>query len=257
MAGSLQCAALLYHHVGPQRPNTYPGLTVSATAFARQIDTLARRGYQGISANQWMDARAGATLPDKPVIITFDDGYADLSEYALPVLAENRFGATVFVVTDLLGKEDAWLRAEGKAPQRLMTAEQVRDWADRGFEMGAHSRSHADLTRVSRKEATAEVSGSRRRLEEIVSAKVRCFAYPYGFYNSSVLEIVRHEFEAAFTVEFGRNDRQSDPHRLRRTMVAPTDGPTAILWRAARGDYPIQRARAKLARIRDRIFCGS
>jgi len=248
-----QAAALLYHNVGLFRPGTYRGLTVEPEVFGRQMQALVQRGFTGISAGQWVAAQRGNPLPAKPVIITFDDGYADLCRHAFPVLERLAFSATVFVVTNLIGGDDLWLRKEDKAPQALLTKEQIQEWSARGIEFGAHSRTHADLTGVSQAQMEDEIAGSRRALELLLQQPVACFAYPYGFYDERVLSGVRREFAAAFTTENGLNDASTDPYRLRRSMVAPTDGPTAVYWRAARGDYPIQRIRAKMARIRNRI----
>ena len=99
---------LLYHHVGPAQPGTHASLTVSPTRFERHVRWLAWRGYRGICPADWLRwLNEGKGLPDKPVLFTFDDGYADLAEFALPVLRRYGFGAAVFIVTRQLGGTNA------------------------------------------------------------------------------------------------------------------------------------------------------
>ncbi len=247
-------AALLYHNVGAKLAGTYPGLTVAASVFARHMETLARRGYTGMSAREWWRGTEHGQLPPKPVILSFDDGYGSLAEHAFPVLRNYGFTATVFVVTNLAGGEDEWLRREGKQPQRLLGADQIRYWAERGIEFGAHSATHADLTQLAADALQTEVAGSRSTLETLLKAPVTSFAYPYGFYNQQVVEAVRGEYQLAFTVEPGTNDAATDRHLLRRTMVAPTDGAAGLLCRSALGRYPVQNVRARLAREKRRLL---
>ncbi|MGI9103754.1 MAG: polysaccharide deacetylase family protein [Terriglobales bacterium] len=247
-------AALLYHNVGAQLPGTYPSLTVPAARFSRQMEALARRGYTGISARDWLRAAQDGALPPRSVILTFDDGYQELAQHAFPVLQKHGFTATVFVVTALMGGEDEWLRREGKSPQGLLDEGQIRHWAERGIEFGAHSATHADLTKLPPAALAEEVGGSRRALESVLQARVQCFAYPYGFYNRDVVESVGREFEVAFTVEEGMNTTTTPRYQLRRTMVQPRDSALGVWLRAANGRHPLQALRARLSRTKKRLL---
>jgi len=131
---AMRLPVLLYHHVGPPRPGVVPGLTVSPERFERHVRWLARRGYTGICPADWVRwRREGKGLPDKPVLLTFDDGYVDLVEHALPVLRRYGFGAAVYVVTGQFGGTNAWDEALGRSTLRLMTADQIRYWASQGI----------------------------------------------------------------------------------------------------------------------------
>lgn len=108
----MRLPVLLYHHVGPSRPGSIPGLTVSPQRFERHVRWLARRGYTGICPSDWARwRREGKGLPHKPVLLTFDDGYEDLVEHAFPVLRRYGFGAAVYIVTGQLGGTNAWDQA--------------------------------------------------------------------------------------------------------------------------------------------------
>jgi peptidoglycan/xylan/chitin deacetylase (PgdA/CDA1 family)/glycosyltransferase involved in cell wall biosynthesis len=215
---------LLYHHVGPLRSSGPQAISISPERFERQMRWLARRGYTGIRASDWLRwLREGTGLPEKPVIITFDDAYADIAEYALPILRRYGFGAVVYVVTGQLGGSNHWDEARGCDTLRLMTGEQIKYWAGQGIEFGAHTRTHPDLTQLSASDVSEEVIGSKNDLSTLLGAPVVSFAYPYGAYNEGVRELVQREFDLAFGVEEGMNYLRGDPHLLRRIHIGPTD----------------------------------
>jgi peptidoglycan/xylan/chitin deacetylase (PgdA/CDA1 family)/glycosyltransferase involved in cell wall biosynthesis len=252
----MRLPVLLYHHVGPLRPETIPGLTVSPERFERQVGWLARRGYTGICPSDWVRwRREGKGLPDKPVLFTFDDGYADLVEHALPVLRRYGFGAAVYVVTGQLGGINAWDAARGFSALRLMTAEQIRHWATQGIEFGAHSRTHADLTTLSTNELTEEVVGSGKDLESLLGSRVVSFVYPYGYHNQRVDDCVRGAFDLAFLADDklqGLNHLLTDPFHMRRTRVQANDTWVELECRARWGRTPLLKLRARL-RLRSRF----
>jgi peptidoglycan/xylan/chitin deacetylase (PgdA/CDA1 family) len=186
------------------------------------------------------------------VLLTFDDAYADLATYALPVLKRHNFGAAVFVVTRHIGDENAWDRLRGSQPHYLMTRDQIREWAGGGIEFGAHSRTHADLTTLSEREMREEIDGSRDDLVAITGEHVRAFAYPFGRTNEAVRNRVRAVFDCAFSCEAGLNTVSSDRYALSRSMVQPDDSAVALASRVQFGRYPVDRWRASL-RIRSRV----
>ncbi|HMD83181.1 MAG TPA: glycosyltransferase [Terriglobia bacterium] len=247
---AMRLPVLLYHHVGPLHPGTFPGLTVSPERFERHVRWLARRGYTGICPSDWVRWRQeGKGLPAKPVLLTFDDGYADLVEFALPVLRRYGFGAAVYIVTGQLGGTNAWDEARGSGTLHLMTADQIRYWATQGIEFGAHSRTHADLTTLSANDLSEEVVGSGKDLESILGSRVVSFVYPYGFHNPTVDDCVRRAFDLAFLatdeVE-GLNHLLIDPSLMRRTLVHPNDSLLDLELRARWGHNPILDLRARL-----------
>ncbi|MBX5489762.1 MAG: polysaccharide deacetylase family protein [Chloroflexi bacterium] len=235
-------SVLSYHHVGSPVPGRYAWLTVSPQRFEAHVRWLAAHGYRGIRASDWLAWRThGTPLPAKPVLVTFDDGYADVGRFALPVLRRYGFSATVFVVTDLLGETNVWMGG----PHRLLSRAEIQQWAAESIEFGAHSRSHPDLTALDNTTLLAEVQGSRDALAALLERPVEAFAYPFGRYDARVVEAVRHHFALAFTSDPGRNDRWTDLHRLRRTEVRRADYLFDIACRVRLG-----QARGKLLRRR-------
>ncbi len=254
---ALQCEfgirlpVLMYHHVAPVRPDTDAGLTVSPARFEAQVHWLARHGYMGIRPSDWLAWRQSAkSLPEKPVLLTFDDAYADVAEYAFPVLERHGFGAAVFVITGRVGGTITWARRKGVF--RVMSADQIRDWASRGIEFGAHSKTHPDLTALAPAELAEEVAGSKHDLEAILQSPVRAFAYPYGTHNPAVRDCVRGVYNLAFSTEEGLNNLGTDPYLLRRAGVLPCEFMVDFASRLRRGFSPFDRLRARI-RFRTRL----
>jgi peptidoglycan/xylan/chitin deacetylase (PgdA/CDA1 family)/glycosyltransferase involved in cell wall biosynthesis len=248
---------LMYHHVGPARPGTYQQMTISPEQFESQMQWLARRGYVGIKPSDWLRwLQSGTGLPDKPILLTFDDAYTDTAQYALPILRKYGFGAAVFVVTARLGGTNTWDEAQGCGRLDLMSAEQIRHWATQGIEFGAHSRTHPDLTKLSAAERESEIAGSKQDLAELLGGPVVSFAYPYGEQTEPVRNLVREKFDLAFGTEEGMNHLRSDRYLMKRAFIGPDDSLTEFglsvrlgglqRWRDLRARFGV-RSRLKKA----------
>lgn len=249
----LQLPVLMYHRIGPGLAGTRPSLTVSPGRFERQMRWLKNNGYKTISVSQWIAwCRDGSELPKNPVILTFDDGYAETADYALPVLKRNGMTGTVFVVTGEVGGVNRWDVVEGSSALRLMDADQIRKWANEGIEFGAHSRTHPYLTALEPTQLSEEIVGSREDLARLTGRSVVSFAYPYGCVNDAVRECAGGAYEAVFTIEEGLNDLSSAPAMLRRTMISAADSMVDFICRVRFGFSLIERARSRIA-LRSRL----
>jgi peptidoglycan/xylan/chitin deacetylase (PgdA/CDA1 family) len=166
---------LMYHAVADVAadPNQ---LCVTPSRFAEQMAWLKRHGLRGVGIGTLVDAmRAGRARG--LVGITFDDGYVNVLEAALPELLRNDFTATMFVISDRLGGTNEW--DEGPS-WPLMSAGQVTELAAAGMEIGSHGATHVRLAGLSAGQVEDETGGSRKELEALVSGPIRGFAYPYG-----------------------------------------------------------------------------
>src|SRR5207247_5440377 len=124
---------LCYHHVGPRSRGLPAGLSVTPERFERQLDELARGGFTCIAPEDWLAwCLEGRPLPRRPLLLTFDDGYADLAKHALPVLERRRLPPVVFLVTAHLGGTSEWDRDKPWPVQPLLSRAQVLSWAARG-----------------------------------------------------------------------------------------------------------------------------
>ena len=173
---------LMYHRVAEVADNS---LCVTPRRFAEHMAWLKRQGLRGVGVATLIDAmRAGRHRG--LVGITFDDGYANLVEDALPALKRHGFSATMFVLSGMLGRTNEW----DALPWRLMSAEQARELAAAGMEIGSHSVTHMRLAGADPDQLKAEVSDSRESLSDLIGTPVRGFAYPYGSMDAAAQQAV-------------------------------------------------------------------
>ena len=162
---------LMYHHIGPVIAGSWPSLTVGPEVFAGQVHWLVKHGYTGIQSYEWVEwVKTGKKLPTKPILLTFDDAYADLVDNAFSVLKLYEFKATVFVVTKHIGKSSTWDKSFGYPELPLMTREQILYWAHEGIEFGAHTLTHPDLRVLSPAALQNELKECKEDLAELLDA---------------------------------------------------------------------------------------
>jgi peptidoglycan/xylan/chitin deacetylase (PgdA/CDA1 family) len=193
-------------------------VSVAPESFRAQMDALARWGYAAIGLGELLDLWDGGAEPERrPVVITFDDGFADLLDYALPVLAEHGFSATVFAVSAYCGSTNDWPSQPAHIPRLpLMTAGQLREMAAGGIEIGAHSVHHVPLDHLGPNEAEEEIVRSGSMLEDATGAAVRTFCYPYGRAGAAVRRTVATHYDGAVSSRLGTADVRCDRHWLPR-----------------------------------------
>lgn len=176
---------LMYHGVADvaEDPNQ---LCVTPGRFAEQMAVLQRLGLRGVGIGTLVDAmRAGR--PRGLVGITFDDGYVNVLEAALPELQRRGFTASVYIISARLGGTNEW--DEGPA-WPLLSAAQVTELAAAGMEIGSHSATHVRLAGLPAGQLHTEVSGSKASLSELIGTGVRGFAYPYGSMDAAARRAV-------------------------------------------------------------------
>ena len=213
---------LMYHQIGEPAPkgSPYRGLTVHPTKFRRQMTWLRRLGYRGLSMRELMPYVRGERH-GKVVGITFDDGYRNVLENALPVLADVDFTATNYFVVRQLGGGNVWDYAEGVPHCDLMSADELRTWARAGHEVGSHTLNHPFLPKLSPELAANEIRDSRQALEQILGAPVESFCYPYGGESAALRQVVRAAgYSNATTTERGLVRPDEDLMGLPRIFVA-------------------------------------
>jgi peptidoglycan/xylan/chitin deacetylase (PgdA/CDA1 family) len=132
--------------------------------------------------------RTGSAHVDRLVGITFDDGYANVLENAVPELLKHSFTATMFIVTERIGGTNEW---DGEPKWPLMSARQIAQTAALGMEIGSHSSTHTHLAGLSAGRLRAEITDSRRQLSELLGRPIHGFAYPYGNMDASARQAVR------------------------------------------------------------------
>jgi peptidoglycan/xylan/chitin deacetylase (PgdA/CDA1 family) len=245
---------LMYHYIRvPPDPGVDRlgwGLSTSPDDFRQQMNYLDVQGFHPITLS---DLRAylngGRLLPDRPVVLTFDDGYSDLYTEAFPVLKQHHFKAVAYIVSGFVGRSG----------QNVMP-EQVREMDAYGIEIGAHTQNHVDLAKASPVSLWSEVKGSRDALEALVGHPVLDFCYPSGKYDAGVIAAVQAAgFESATTTEPGVVHTLADRFAWSRVRVSGSESLgdfAAALQQVERGVVPAVTSPVRIPRTYPLVFLG-
>ncbi|MFG2620485.1 polysaccharide deacetylase family protein [Streptomyces sp. NPDC048507] len=212
---------LMYHSVAEfTDPAEDPyGITVTPAALEGQLRWLRARGLRGVSVGELLRARA-AGRGRGLVGLTFDDGYTDFLTRALPLLRRHGCTATLFALPGRLGVDNAWDPLGPRKP--LLTADDLREVAAAGQEVGSHGLLHQDLTAAPDDVLTHELRGSRELLGELTGTPPDGFCYPYGHLDARVVDATRAAgYAYACAIVPGR---LTGPHALPRTHISQADG---------------------------------
>ncbi|QDQ12588.1 polysaccharide deacetylase family protein [Streptomyces spectabilis] len=177
----------MYHSVDRCPDDPYR-ITVTPERLDAQLARLRRRGLTGVSMAELLRARAEGRA-DGLVGLTFDDGYQDFVDHALPLLRRHGCTATLFVLPGRLDGDNAWDPLGPRKP--LLGATGIRAAHDSGMEVASHSLTHVDLTRADDEQLQHEIAGSRSALVQLIGAPVDGFCYPYGYVDTRVRDAVR------------------------------------------------------------------
>ena len=221
---------LLYHSIADEPSEFIAPYTVSPATFRRHLDAVAATGATTLTVSDFIAARAEGTLPARPVLVTFDDGYRDTLTAAAPALAERGMVATTYVTTGVV---------DGVSPggDPMMTWAQVDELAATGHEIGAHSRTHPQLDTLPLRAVRREVAGSQAELQDRTGLPIASFAYPHGYSDARVRRVVREAgFTSACSVKNALSPPHDRPHTLARLMVMSTTTDAELhAWLAGRG----------------------
>jgi peptidoglycan/xylan/chitin deacetylase (PgdA/CDA1 family) len=222
-----RAVALCYHSVAAEGTRA----STARSAFDAQLGWLARH-CDVVPFDELVMPSTRATADGRPrVAITFDDGYEDNHREALPLLSAYGFPATFFITTGLVDGDEGTItrlrRAWGPAGRALrpLSLGQLRELQAAGMTLGAHTRTHRNLRALDERALTAEIGGSRDRLEGLLQQEVRTFAYPFGdmrFHLSAtaVAVVASCGFSAAGTVEFRGVTERTDPLLVPRLPIS-------------------------------------
>ena len=190
---------LMYHQIA-QPPETTSRLAVSPDAFAAQLAHLDGEGFKTVTAAELAAVLAGGAgpLPDRAVVLTFDDGYEDFHSRAMPLLDRYGFTATLFVTTGWV--QNAGPLPAGRRPGRMLSWGQIAEAAQAGIEVAAHSRLHPQLDQLPGRLLREELYSSKAQLEDKLGSPAAGLAYPFGYSSSRVRQVARdlgHDYACA------------------------------------------------------------
>lgn len=212
-AGQIIAPILLYHFVGRETLErdgaSITRYNVTAANFDAQLALLHRLGYQTVTVGEIAAALRGeGVLPERPIAITFDDGWLEQYSVAFPLLQKYGMKATFYAPSSY--------RAGG----RYVTWEQLAELHDAGLEIGSHTRKHVNLLAVSAEDASYEISGSKSTLEEKLGITIESIAYPYGLYSGSTIALAQQAgYRAAVALGGSPQQSQANLYALRRFEI--------------------------------------
>lgn len=218
---------LVYHRVNDVDKNP---ATLTVADFDAQMKYLLDSGYSVISPDDLLDAwEKGKPLPKKPVVLTFDDGHADIYNNVFPILQKYKMRATVFIVTDHIGLKD------------FLTWDQVRALQGGGFiDFESHTMTYKDLTKLKGDKLWNEVYGSKQAIEWALKKPVKFLAYPNGKYSVDAEDTCKEVgLRATFIEDYGLTDNDDNPYVLTRIPVLGTNKNTLLRFKLRLKGAPI------------------
>jgi peptidoglycan/xylan/chitin deacetylase (PgdA/CDA1 family) len=213
---------MMYHSVSDQASPKFRRWVIPPTRFDRHLAYLKEKGYSVLTATEIAKAvkDPSISLPERVVSITFDDGFEDFYYHALPLLQRYGFLATLYVTSGYVGETSEWLASEGEDCRPMLNWKQIREIADSGIEIGAHSLHHYELDTLDIDHAKYEISASKTLLEQYLEREIHTFAFPHGYHNREVRALVEQAgFSSACAVKNGMSSRDDDPYALARIIV--------------------------------------
>jgi peptidoglycan/xylan/chitin deacetylase (PgdA/CDA1 family) len=231
----------MYHEISPAPDARFLEYTVTPDAFETQMRWLARAGYRTITTDELAGARRGErSLPERPVLITFDDGFDAALRHAPAILARHGFRAMLYVVTGLAGQPSRWMVPEVGVELPLTDWSAVRAAERDGFRCGSHSVTHPRLARIAPDACRRELTESRRTLEDVLGREVTDLAYPFGNHDDRVVEAAAEcGYVTGVTTE-GCFSHREPLLRLRRLAVTGFDTMRDFRLRVLTGRSPAE-----------------
>ena len=214
---------LLYHSVASTAAPRFRKWALSPEMFAAHMAYLHDQRYTPLTVTQLVRAMAAKAegWPSRPIVISFDDGYADFLVGAWPSLKQYVFAATLYVVTKYVGQNSGWLHGQGAGDRLMLSWAQLAEIGAAGIECGAHSHTHVQLDTVPIDVAREEIVRSKNEIEQHLNQPAETFAYPYGYYTPAVRELVQAAgFSSACAVKHALSTTTDDRFALARIIVS-------------------------------------
>ncbi|MBL4936255.1 polysaccharide deacetylase family protein [Clostridium sp. YIM B02515] len=199
---------LMYHSIDYEKGNE---LRIPKDKFREQMKYLKDNGYTPLSLDELYSHMVnGTSVPEKPIVITLDDGYSDNYTNAYPVLREFGFKATVFVITNTVEGGGSYLNAE-----------QIKEMDKNGIDMESHTVSHPRLNELSYDKQMSEMKESKEYLEKLLNKDINYIAYPYGNFNENTLKAVEEiGYKMAVSTKSGLAAKSDGIYKLHRIYIS-------------------------------------
>ena len=204
----MKIPVLLYHSISDDNSP----ISLDKKNFENQLCYLKKNGFKSININKEPQEN------EKNIIITFDDGYKDNLLNALPLLKKYGFNAIIYIVTNLIGKENYWdINKDKFIKKELMTKSDIIEWQSSDMFIGSHSYNHTNMCNLTNKEIKNDLKTSKEQLENIIGKEVMSFSYPFGRINLNVYDNVKQIYSNAVTINRSRyNPTKHDRYLIPR-----------------------------------------
>lgn len=242
---------LMYHGTPDGLPDSH--YSIQAHLFAEHLRYLQREGWTTILFKELQNAGA---LPNKSVVLTFDDGYEDNYRGAFLPLLENAMKATWFITTDCIGGHAHWL-GQPSTQTRMLNAERLREMHAAGMEIASHTCSHPDLSILDPDQQRLELSKAKTVLENLLSTPVSSLAYPFGRFNEDSVTVAEQTgYSLACTTRPGWFGSETNPYMVRRIAIFSGDSVSTLARKLTFADNDVswkKMARYYVNRVRDKL----
>ncbi len=229
-------------------------VSVSLQSFKEQMEWLHKQGYKSITDAELRSlVLQRKPLSGKHVLITFDDGYYSLYEYAQPIMAKYGFVATLFLSTAYIGKPYGLSDFYFVGDDRQLSWDELKSLIDKGWSIQSHGDNHVKMNGLAKDALIREITDSKKTIEQHLKTKVDSFAFPYGLYNKMVLDQLRAAgYTMAFSVHSGLLSRSSQKMRIPRIEINNMDTMESFKTKVSTGYISPQNERR--SKIRDIIY---
>jgi peptidoglycan/xylan/chitin deacetylase (PgdA/CDA1 family) len=234
-----------YHGIAdcPRKDDEFM-LQLSPAKFRAQLELMLSAGYRFMTVAELARRAEGRRPPPGLAAVSFDDAMRNVFTAALPILAELGIPATVYVPTDWLGRRSPWIGSGGDGA--ILTADELRRLAAAGWELGTHTSTHADLSRLDYGACRREIDASCAVLGAIAGDRVQTLAYPFGRYGAAAIAAAR---DAGLLAAVATCSRSWEPYELTRAMIGSADPlPVVLLKFTDRCEWMLRSTPLRLAR---------
>lgn len=228
---------LMYHRIAEHASALMRRFTVTPHEFAAQLERLQHGGFTPLSVSAWLRLHLSSALPPRPVVLTFDDGFSDFEQHALPLLRAHGAVATLYVVAGRVGQRSGWLPG-GDAELPLLDWAALARLQEAGIEIGSHGLTHRALDGLRDPDIATELNESRRLIGARLGRAPASVCYPFGFRDARVRRLARQAgYTSGCAVRYASATTPLDPFDIPRHIV-PGGLPLADFDALLRGHPP-------------------
>ena len=241
---------LLYHSITDDASSEVTRFAIAPKVFEEHMRHLAEEGYSSMTVTEFLPVllsqaspgdRSGV-LPDRPVLVTFDDGFRDFLTTAVPIMQRHGIVATLYATTGFMGDDGA--PGANRSGDEMLSWRELAEVAGQGVEVGGHTHSHPMLDTLPHAAARDEITRCKALIEERTGAPVASFAYPHGYSSAWVRRVVAEAgYTSACAVKNAMSHTGDDPFAIARLMLEATHTRSDFLRMLSGDGVPVARPR--------------